>query len=88
MSTLIRGTNITLNDLVYEPNVDGHRLYMRPNCFSYSHSPRTRVYYRTLTADVSGDKTGYINASWKGDTDYYNMLFINTGPCFIPDNLS
>ena len=83
-STTIRGTNITLNDLVYEPNIDGHRLYMRPNCFKYFGDPRARLYYRTLTPDANSN----ISTTWKGDTDYYNMLFINTGPCFIPDNLS
>lgn len=83
-STTIRGTNITLNDLVYEPNIDGHRLYMRPNCFKYFGDPRARLYYRTLTPDENSN----ISTTWKGDTDYYNMLFINTGPCFIPDNLS
>ena len=83
-NTVLCGTNITLNDLVYEPNVDGHRLYMRPNCFKYFGDPRARLYYRTLTPDENSN----ISTTWKGDTDYYNMLFINTGPCFIPDNLS
>ena len=79
-----RGTSITINDLVYEPNIDGHRLYMRPNCFKYFGDPRARLYYRTLTPDENSN----ISTTWKGDTDYYNMLFINTGPCFVPDNLS
>lgn len=79
-----RGTSITINDLVYEPNPDGHRLYMRPNCFKYHNTPRARLYYRTLTPDENSN----ISTTWKGDTDYYNMLFINTGPCFVPDNLS
>ena len=57
---------------------------MRPNCFKYFGDPRARLYYRTLTPDENSD----ISTTWKGDTDYYNMLFINTGPCFIPDDLS
>lgn len=80
--TFIRGTNITINDLVYMPNVDGHRLYMRPNCFKYQSN--SVLHYRTLATD-EGD---VINTTWKGDTYYYNTLFINSGPCFIPDNLN
>ena len=34
-NTVLCGTNITINDLVYEPNPDGHRLYMKHNCFMY-----------------------------------------------------
>ena len=88
-STTIRGTNVTINDLVYEPNPDGHRLYMRHNCFTYQNSPRAQLYYRTLTADTKPTHgVGLINDSWKGDYSQYNRLYINTGPCFIPDNLS
>ena len=88
-NTVLCGTNITINDLVYEPNPDGHRLYMRPNCSTYQNTPRAQLYYRTLTADVKPTHgVGLINDSWKGDYIQYNRLYINTGPCFIPDNLS
>lgn len=88
-NTVLCGTNITINDLVYEPNPDGHRLYMRHNCFTYQDSPRAQLYYRTLTADIKPNNgVGLVNASWQGDYTQYNRLYINTGPCFIPDNLS
>ena len=76
-TTSIRGTNITINDLVYEPNPDGHRLYIRPNCFKYFGDPRAHLYYRTLTADVEAEKgNDFINASWTGDYIQYNRLYI------------
>ena len=75
------GTSITINDLLYEPNQNGHRLYANPKYVSYSYEPRAKLYFRTLTPD-SGSK---ISTTWLGDTDYYNSIHINTGPCFTPE---
>ena len=83
----LKGTELTINDLVYEPNPDGHRLYIRQGCFKYEGVERAILYYRTLTADKEADH-GFINESWTGNYSQYNRLYINTGPCFIPDNLS
>jgi hypothetical protein len=49
-SVALQGTSITLNDLLYEPNKEGHRLFFRNNkCLFYnSEENRGKVYYRTL----------------------------------------
>lgn len=76
-STRIRGTSITLNDLVYKPNVEGHRLFVRNNICTHDSINRGKIFYRSLT-DAG---------SWVLDTQYLNSLYIFTGPCFTPDNL-
>jgi hypothetical protein len=40
------GTSITLNDLYYEPNINGHRLFANPKYTKYRTYPRGKVYYR------------------------------------------
>lgn len=91
--TRLRGTSITLNDLVYEPNISGHRLFMRNNCAIYDTYYRCKLYYRYLNnqtwTDTKEGKLNYnIDASWKySDTKDLNTLFLLTGPCFTEDNL-
>lgn len=63
------GSLITLNDLVYYPEKDGHRLFMRNNCFSEVFDEKNKIYYR-------GNSTDSIK-----DTDK-NSLYICYGPCF------
>ena len=67
------GTSITLNDLIYEPNISGHRLYMRKSgswlgCFG---TPGD-VYYRR--EDQPDSHSG---------TENLNKLSFYTGPSFI-----
>ena len=77
----IRGTSITINDLLYEPNVDGHRLFIKNNLCVYNPNLRSKLYYRFLNE-------GKWHDSWKyNNTKYYNNLFLFTGPCFTPDRL-
>ena len=76
-STRIRGTSITLNDLVYKPSVEGHRLFVRNGICTYDSINRGKIFYRSLTD----------GGSWVLDTQYLNSLYIFTGPCFTPDNL-
>lgn len=77
----IRGSSITLNDLVYEPNKEGHRLFMRNNLYKYDPSLRSKIYYRFLNE-------GKWHSSWKyNDTKYLNNLFLYTGPCYTSSNL-
>lgn len=76
--TRIRGTSITLNDLVYEPTIDGHRLFVKNGCCAYDPIHRGKLYYR--------DYEDWDSWRWK-DTKYLNNLYIYTGPCFTEDNL-
>jgi hypothetical protein len=86
------GTKLTINDLVYEPNITGHRLYVRDDCYKYNNSPRAKVYYRTMSID--GTYRDEVDTSWlyydtksngveyKG-TPNLNSIFLQTGPCFV-----
>jgi hypothetical protein len=77
----IRGSSITLNDLVYEPNKEGHRLFVRNNLYKYDPSLRSKIYYRFLNE-------GSWHSSWNyNDTKYLNNLFLYTGPCYTSSNL-
>ena len=82
----IRGTSLTLNDLMYEPNVDGHRLFIRNNIYKYDSTYRGKLYYRSL--DVNDAE---VRASWDARRTVANRnknsLYLFTGPCFITDNL-
>lgn len=79
--TRLRGSSITLNDLVYEPNKDGHRLFIRNNCYVYNPYLRGKFYYRLLDP-VEGRKT------WHYNSKYLNNIFFFTGPCYTNDNLN
>ena len=78
----IKGTSITLNDLIYEPNQDGHRLFMRNNLWNYDSNLRGKLYYRLLDIE-EGRKSWYYNTG-----KYLNNIFLFTGPCFTPDTLN
>ena len=63
-----RYTTLTVNDLMYEPNMSGHRLYVKNNNIVNNSSPSNLIYYRAK----------------KGNWDNtYNVLHLFTGPCFI-----
>lgn len=67
----LRYTTITLNDLTYEPNLTGHRLYLKKsNLWSSS----AKLYYRELDSDSKD----------KGKD--YNSLVLYVGPSFINTN--
>ena len=92
--TRIRGTSITLNDLVYDPSNSGHRLFMRNNCAIYNSKLRGKLYYRYLNDQTWTDTpTGNVDKSrlhdsWKyWNTKDLNYLCIMTGPCFTENNL-
>jgi hypothetical protein len=81
----IRGTSLTLNDLLYEPSQNGHRLFIKNNLCVYNNKYRGKLYYRTLNYDDETDKT---HSSWNySNTKNLNCLFLYTGPCFTPDYL-
>lgn len=67
-------TSITLNDLEYDPTIEGHRLYMKDNMYkcgsnAYAEDSYNAIYYRTT--GIGNDKERSINC-----------LQIYTGPCF------
>lgn len=81
-NTRLKGSSITINDLAYEPNKDGHRLFMKKGITTHDPIYRGRLYYRKHHS--SG-----VHPSWKWDTTKnLNTLFIYTGPCYTPNNLS
>lgn len=77
------GTSVSISDLVYSPNKDGHRLYMRNTCgtsvlTSLTHEneysrPCNRVLFRE-----------YDEKDWdlSGGNYWRNLLQITSGPCF------
>ena len=65
-------TSITLNDLEYDPSLDGHRLYVNSARYKYCDDPKNRIYYRK---DNDGDTKSNVNC-----------LYVYTGPCFMPYN--
>ena len=81
-NTQIKGTSITLNDLIYEPNQDGHRLFMRNNLWNYDSNLRGKLYYRLLDIEEGRKSWDYNNGK------YLNNIFLFTGPCFTPDTLN
>jgi hypothetical protein len=48
-----RGSSITINDLVYDPQVNGHRLFIRDGLCKYHPDPRCRIFYRSFKYDNS-----------------------------------
>ena len=77
----LRGSSITLNDLLYEPNKEGHRLFIRNNLCRYDSFLRSKIYYRFLNE-------GNWHSSWHyNNTKYLNNLFLYTGPCYTLSNL-
>ena len=77
-SARFRGTSVTINDLVYEPNIDGHRLYMNNNLYIYDDYLENKIAYRSYDWWPPQGCEGYQNT---------NDLFMATGPCFTLDNL-
>lgn len=66
------GTSITLNDLVYEPSVSGHRLFMKKsNYWLGCLSLYGDIYYRSVDDTEISDETKNLN-----------RLSFYTGPCF------
>lgn len=78
----IRGSWITINDLIYEPNQEGHRLFVRNNLCNYDPSLRGEIYYR-----ITDGTTASENYDWSASTRDFNTLKIFTGPCFTTYNL-
>lgn len=80
----LRGSSITLNDLIYEPNPNGHRLFIRDGLYSYDNYLRGKLYYR-----LGNFKEALEAWDIKRDSPrkYQNVLFFYTGPCFTLDNL-
>lgn len=73
-----RGTSLTVNDLVYDPRLNGHRLCVKNGDYISDNSIRPKIYYRSYS-----DK-----ASWRySSTKLKNSLYLFTGPCFTINNL-
>ena len=82
-NTRLKGSSITINDLIYEPNQQGHRLFLRNNLCTYNPKLRGKLYYRSL--DLKDRSTWDVRAN--PNQEYINSLYLYTGPCFTPDTL-
>jgi hypothetical protein len=81
VSQCIKGTSLTLNDLVYINNPNGHRLFVRNGCATYNGEVRNKIYYRILQDEG-------IHESWKYEnTKHLNNLYLYDGPSFTTTNL-
>lgn len=91
-SQCFRGTTLTINDLVYQPN-DEHRLYIRNGCYQYNSKYRSKLFYGTSTVYLVDYKAGkwynFGNTSgdWSmGDVEK-NVMYIANGPGFNPNTV-
>lgn len=79
----IKGTSITLNDLVYNPSPTEHRLFVKRGLCRYVDSLQAKIYYRYLNG-IEEQKPNH--ESWNfDDTKYLNGLCMYLGPCFTLD---
>ena len=83
-------TSMTLNDLVYEPNKDSHRLFVKNGLYQYNITNRPKIYYRYRGEEFKDDDNivpDKVLESWDytGKADI-NCLCLYTGPCFEPTN--
>lgn len=79
----IKGTSITLNDLVYNPSPTEHRLFVKRGVCRYVDSRSAKIYYRSLNG-IEEQKPNH--ESWNfDDTQYLNGLCMYLGPCFTLD---
>lgn len=79
----IKGTSITLNDLVYNPSPTEHRLFVKRGVCRYVDSRSAKIYYRYLNG-IEEQKPNH--ESWNfDDTQYLNGLCMYLGPCFTLD---
>lgn len=88
-NTRIRGTSLTLNDLLYVPSKDGHRLFVKNNIAEYDGHLRNILWYGPLNKPQSNsgkDWSTTWNNTWNDKLDC-NRLYLYTGPSFIPDKL-
>ena len=73
--SVIHGSSITINDLIYEGNSDGHRLFLDSRNYKYDNYLLGKLFYR--------QRAGEMNVA-----NYpYNNIFIYTGPCYTPETL-
>lgn len=85
----LKGTSITINDLIYEPNVEGHRLFLRNGLYNSNQTIRNKIYYRDVNIPEGKTYPEKVQDSWLYEgNEYKNGLYLFTGPCFEPTNLN
>lgn len=87
----IRGTTLTLNDLVYKPN-DSHRLYVRNGCYQYNSPYRSKLFYGISTLYLVDSRKKWSNwgnttGDWSTSDTEKNVMYIANGPGFDPKKL-
>lgn len=78
----IRGSSITLNDLEYIPNKEGHRLFMKDGLCQWNNRTEGVIYYRTLKPEENTS-----DPTWDCNNYRYNRMFFLVGPSFTVNNL-
>ena len=73
--SVIYGSSITINDLIYEGNSDGHRLFLDSRNYEYDKNLLGKLFYRQRAGETNAAKYPY------------NSIFIYTGPCYTPETL-
>jgi hypothetical protein len=98
--SVIRGTSLTINDLIYNPTEE-HRLYVRNGSHQYDSALRSKLFYGVTDIDLilyerdfwgnrkDGGWTSWGNngGDWNMSHVEKNVMFLANGPCFDPDNL-
>lgn len=84
-NSAFRGTSITINDLVYEPNKDEHRLFLKSTSYTHDDKPKGKLYYRTYNHAYGGPSQ--VGPEYHYDTWPKNRIFLYTGPCYTESNL-
>ena len=69
------GSSICLEDLVYEPNADGHRLFMNSTNYKPMLGLVSKIFTKTKVGIQYRDKSG-------GSNQDHNSLFFYNGPCY------
>ena len=83
----IRGTSLTLNDLIYEPTSD-HRLFVKNGVAVHDPYLRPSLWYGPLARPQSASGNNWStswNNTWNDKLDC-NYIQLFRGPCFTPDD--
>lgn len=81
-----RGTSITVNDLIYDPVNETHRLFVKNGKAVYNNNPPAELYYSPLSRPQSASYSRSWNNTWN-DQLSCNRIFLYTGPCFTTSNI-
>jgi hypothetical protein len=85
-SACFRGTSVTVNDLIYDPLNEVHRLFVKNGKVVYNNNPPAELYYSPLSRPQTASYSRAWNNTWN-DQLSCNRIFLYTGPCFTTTNI-